>query len=85
MIEVMTPHVPDRIIERIGEEGPASFIPTSIRPVFSIRYKCREARCTEDTIFLCQLVAHRVTHDGFEVVIGEPPGRIEGLLERDEL
>ena len=85
MVEVMNPQVPDGIIERMDEEGTASFILTSVRPVFFILYKCRVTRCTADAIFLCQFVAHRVTHLGFGVVIGEPPGRIEGLLERDEL
>ena len=30
-------------------------------------------------------MARKVAHDGFEIVIGVPPGRIEDLLERDEL
>jgi len=85
MIEVVTPQVSDRIIERIGEEGTASFIPTSVRPIFFMLYKCRVARSPADAVFLCEFVARRVTHDGFKTVIGVPPGRTEGILERGEL
>jgi len=74
MVEVMTPHVPDGVIERMGEEGMASFIPTSVRAVFFILNKCRVARCTANAVFICQFVARRVAHDRFEIVIGVPPG-----------
>ena len=82
---MIIPQVPDGIIERMGEEGTASFIPTSERPVLFILYECRVARSAADAVFLCQFVARRVAHDGFGVAIGMPPGRIEGVLECDEL
>ena len=82
---MIIPQVPDGIIERMGEEGTASFIPTSERPVLFILYECRIARSAADAVFLCESVAHRVAHDGFEVVIGVPPRGIEGVLECDEL
>jgi len=85
MIELMIPQVPDGIIERMNEEGPASIIPTFIRPILFIFYKCRVTRSTTDAVFLCQFVARKVTHNGFEIMIGEPPRRIEDLLEHDEL
>ena len=83
MVEVITPHTPDGVIERMGEEDPASFISTSVRPVFFILYECRIAQSAADSVFFCEFVARRVTHDGFEIVIVVPPGRIEGFLERD--
>ena len=43
VIEMVTPLVPDSIVERVSEEGTTSFIAASIRPTVLILYKYRVA------------------------------------------
>jgi len=85
MIEMMGSLVSDGVVERISEEGMTSFIAASICPILLILHKNSKARFPAYSISLCQSRASRGANHRFEIMIGKPPGRIEVLLQQDEL
>ena len=85
VIEVVTSLVPDGVVERTSEEGPASLILASICRILFSHHKHRITRLAADTVFLSQRVAGIVPNYGFEFMVGVPLGHVVVLFEDDKV
>ena len=85
VIKVVTSLVPDSVVERRSEEATASFIATSVCPIFLVLHKCRITGLPAYSISLCKFRASKVANHWFVVMIGMPPGRIDASFEFEKL